>query len=94
MPTIHIRAFHQMQQIDAQEAAEELARDLAGKFDIDYGWDDDIILFERPGVQGSITVAKQEIRIEAELGLLLMMLKGRIEEEIRRYLRTHFNCTF
>jgi len=39
-------------------------------------------------------VAKNEIRIVARLGFLLMMLKGRIEEEIRQYLQQHFGCTF
>lgn len=78
----------------AQEAADDLANDLAAKFDIDYGWEDDTIHFERSGVRGQISVGEQEIRIQAELGLLLSFLKGRIEEEVVRYLESHFGCSF
>ncbi len=41
-----------------------------------------------------ITVGENEIRIQAELGILLALLKSRIEEEIVSYLKEHFSCTF
>jgi len=94
MATIDIHAGHKMKKKEAQQAADGLASDLAEKFDIDYGWEGDAIHFERAGVSGTITVGKTEIRIVAQLGFLLMMLKGRIEEEIRHYLQQHFGCTF
>jgi len=94
MSVIDVCAFHTMNKEEAQDAADELAQDLARKFDIDYGWDEDAIHFERPGVHGMITVGENEIRIKAQLGILLMMLKTRVEEEIIRYLKVHFGCTF
>ena len=83
-----------MNKEDAQQAADELAADLARKFNIDYGWYDDEIHFERTGVNGVITVGKSAIRIKAHFGFLLGMLKPRIEEEIVVYLQEHFGCTF
>jgi putative polyhydroxyalkanoate system protein len=94
MAIIDMCAHHTMNKEDAQQAADDLARDLARKFSIDYGWDADEIHFERPGVNGVISVGPKEIRIKANLGLLLMMLKTRIEEEIVTYLESHFGCTF
>ena len=94
MSTIDICAYHTMSKEDAQEAADELARDLAEKFSIDYGWDQDRIHFERPHVNGIITVGEDEIRIKARLGFMLVMLKSLIEEEVVRYLEQHFGCTF
>ena len=94
MPTIDISAFHQMSLADAQQAADDLASDLAEKFNIDYGWDEDMIHFERPGVNGSIMIGTNEIHLTAQLGFLLMMIKNQIEDEIRRYLSSHFDCTF
>lgn len=94
MSVIDVHAYHEMSKENAQHAADELAQDLARKFSIDYGWDEDAIHFDRPGVHGMITVGEKEIRIKAELGLLLIMLKGRIEEEVISYLREHFGCTF
>jgi len=94
MSHIDMRARHSMSEEDAQVAADKLAGDLANKFDIDYGWDGDHIHFERPGVHGMITVRENEIRIKAVLGLMLIFLKSRIEEEIVEYLETHFGCSF
>lgn len=94
MSAIDIHAKHTMSCEDAQDAADQLAQDLADKFDIDYGWEDDMIHFERTGVSGSIKVDGKQIHIVAELGFLLSMFKDRFESEIRRYLKEHFNCTF
>jgi putative polyhydroxyalkanoate system protein len=87
-----MRARHSMSVKDAQMAADQLASDLAEKFDIDYGWDGDHIHFERTGVHGVITVRENEIRIKATLGLMLIFLKSRIEAEITEVLETHFSC--
>jgi putative polyhydroxyalkanoate system protein len=94
MSRIDICAHHEMNHAHAQEAADELAADLAEKFSIDYGWDEDVIHFERPGVYGMITVGEDEIRIQAKLDIFLALLKRRIEEEIVSYLQEHFGCTF
>ena len=83
-----------MPEEEAQKAADELAGDLAQKFEINYGWEGDHIHFERPGVNGQITVRENEIRIRARLGLMLIFLKPVIEEEITQYLENHFGCTF
>jgi len=94
MSHIDMRARHTMSVEDAQQAADELAGDLAEKFEINYGWDGDHIHFERPGVHGKITVRENEIRIKAVLGLMLIFLKPVIEDEITQYLESHFGCTF
>ena len=94
MPSINVHAHHDMSCEDAQEAADQLAQDLADKFDIEYGWDDDTIIFERTGDNGTIKLDGDQIHIVAELGFLLSMFKDRFESEIRRYLGDHFGCTF
>lgn len=94
MSTIDIRARHTLSHEDALTAADELSCDLARKFSIDYGWEDEVIHFERPGVSGQIIVEETEIRIQANLGFMLMMLKRPIEQEIVSYLTEHFNCSF
>jgi putative polyhydroxyalkanoate system protein len=92
--TIDIHAHHTLSHEDALQAADDLSCDLAEKFGIDYGWEDEVIHFERPGVNGQIVVQDSELRIQANLGLMLMMLKGPIEQEIFRYLKEHFGCNF
>ena len=68
LSTIDIHARHRLSHADAQRAADELSQDLAEKFGIDYGWDGDLIYFERPGVHGQILVQDSELRIQAHLG--------------------------
>ena len=94
MSTIDIHAHHTLSHDDALTAADELSCDLAKKFGIDYGWENDVIHFERPGVTGQISVAETELRVQANLGFMLMMLKGPIEQEIVSYLQEHFGCSF
>ena len=94
MSHIDLHANHSLSHADAKGAAEELASDLARKFEIEYAWEGDHIHFERPGASGSITVGEQDIHITARLGFMLMFLRHRIEEEIVRYLSEHFGCTF
>ena len=94
MSTIDIHAYHALSHEEALSAADELSADLSRKFGIDYGWEDEVIHFERPGVNGQISVLETELRIQATLGFMLMMLKAPIEMEIYRYLTEHFGCTF
>jgi len=94
MSTIDIHAHHNLSHEDALTAADELSCDLSEKFGIDYGWEDEVIHFERPGVHGQIFVQDSELRIQATLGFMLMMLKRPIEQEIERYLESHFGCSF
>jgi putative polyhydroxyalkanoate system protein len=92
--TIDIHAFHNLSHEEALNAADALCVDLAEKFGIDYGWEGEVIHFERPGVSGRIQVKETELRIQARLGFMLMLLKAPIEQEIVRYLEEHFGCRF
>lgn len=94
MSTIDIHAYHTLSHEDALNAADKLSIDLAEKFGIDYGWEDEVIHFERSGVNGQIVVKETELSIQANLGFMLMMLKTPIEQEIVRYLEEHFGCSF
>lgn len=93
MSNIDVCARHELSRDEAQSAADELARDLARKFHIDYNWEGDHIHFERPGVNGSIRIDEAEIHIRARLGMMLAFLKPQIEREVTRYLQDHFGCT-
>ena len=70
---IDIHAQHTLSHEDALTAADQLSCDLAKKFGIDYGWEDEVIHFERPGVHGQILVNQTELRIQAHLGFMLMI---------------------
>lgn len=88
--SIDIRKPHSMNLEDAQQVADELACDLADRFSINYGWDGDTIVFERPGVQGKIDVDEQCIHVRARLAFLFSYLQPAVEKQINHYLDEHF----
>ena len=90
MSFIDIKRAHSMAADEARQLANDLAMDLAEEFSIEYGWEDDVLYFERTGVHGQINVDKNHIHIQAQLGFLLAFLKPRIEEEIESVLGDHF----
>jgi putative polyhydroxyalkanoate system protein len=90
MPKIEIRRPHQLSIAEARAVVDQVAARMHEKFGMDGRWQDDTLLFSRPGVSGSIAVGGDAIQVKAELGLMLTPLKGMIEQEIRRKLDEHF----
>lgn len=89
--SIDIKKPHSMSVADAQDVADQLAADLAEKFSIEYGWDGDTIVFERPGVHGEIDVDTRAVHVRAKLNFLFAYLQPAVEKEINRYLDEHFD---
>lgn len=82
MSDIKIRRSHDMPHDKARAAAEKMAKRLQKEFDLDYEWDGDVLVFERSGVNGELTVAPKHVEMEVKLGFLLKMMKPAIERNI------------
>jgi len=91
MSDIDIRHRHSLPMPKARKAVEDIAKKLAAKFDMDYGWDGDELHFNRSGVDGRIHLSDKQIRVTAKLGFLLSALKGTVEQEIRKVLAERFD---
>ncbi len=90
MSRIDIRHAHSLPKPQARKAIEAVAKKLAEKFDMDYGWDGDILNFSRSGVDGHIAMEPKELHVYAKLGFLTSMFKDPIESEIKRVLQEKF----
>ena len=90
MSSIRISRTHGTTVKKAKEAVEAIAAELSEQFDVTYEWDGSVLRFERSGVEGTMTVGKKTLDIEAELGFLVSMLKPKIEREIHRYCDEQF----
>ena len=90
MPSIDIRHDHSKTPTQARKALEDVAKKLAERFDVEYGWDGDVLNFARSGVDGKIAILPKQLHVTASLGFLLSALKGPIEAEIRRVLDEKF----
>ena len=90
MSRIDIRHAHSLPKAKARKAIEDVAKKLAEKFDMDYGWDGDILNFSRSGVDGHIMLEPNDLHVHAKLGFLTAMFKEPIEGEIKRVLKEKF----
>ena len=90
MSTIDIRHAHSMPHAKARKAVEDVAKKLAGRFEMVWHWDADTLHFTRSGVDGQIALAPSQLHVTAKLGFLLSAMKGPIESEIRRVLDERF----
>jgi putative polyhydroxyalkanoate system protein len=90
MPNIAIKRRHSLDHKRAKAAAEKIASDLQKRFDLEYVWERDHIVFRRPGVSGSLHVGKTDVRLDVELSFLLTPLKGPIENAIQKELDALF----
>lgn len=91
MASIDIQHPHSKSPAQARKAVEGVAKKLAERFDMDYGWDGDTLNFSRSGVEGKIALLADKLRVTANLGFLLSAMKGPIEAEIRRVLSEKFD---
>lgn len=82
MATIKITRKHTLTHKKARDVAEKIAKDLQKRFELEYEWDDDVVEFERPGVTGTLVVAKDKFLLDVHLGWLLTPLKPAFEKEI------------
>jgi putative polyhydroxyalkanoate system protein len=87
---IEIRRIHDLGLKDARTAAERMAVELGRKFDLKGDWAGNVLKFERPGVNGSLSVGETDVRLSVTLGFLLKAMKGSIERAIESELDSLF----
>jgi putative polyhydroxyalkanoate system protein len=90
MGTLSIAKKHHLSHKKAKEAAQKVADELRGRFDLRYQWRGDCIEFERPGLNGELHVGATDVRLDCELGFLLTALKPVLEAEINKEFGKHF----
>jgi putative polyhydroxyalkanoate system protein len=91
MASIDIKRKHDKPLKDAKKSVERVAKHIAEKFDVEYDWSGNTLNFSRSGVEGKISVSAKEVHVLANLGFLLMAIKGPVEREILRYLEEEFS---
>jgi putative polyhydroxyalkanoate system protein len=91
MSTIDVRRNHALPKEEARKRAESLAKAMQSRFDLDWRWEGDRIVFEAPrgaakGTKGSVDVTDQEVRVQIDLPLLLRVMKGTVESKVQEKL--------
>jgi len=82
LSTISIRRRHSLSHDEARAAGEHVAQRLRREHGLHYEWRDDTIHFSAPGVDGTLHITPKTVRLDAELGFLMSLVRSRIEHEI------------
>jgi putative polyhydroxyalkanoate system protein len=90
MADIEVRRPHDLGLAAARRAAEQMASDLARKFDVHASWQGDTLRFERPGVSGFVTLTQSDLHLSISLGFLLKAMQASIEKLVLQELDTLF----
>jgi putative polyhydroxyalkanoate system protein len=89
MAAIVVRRHHTLGLAKAKGLAQSMARRLQKDYGGSFGWQGDVLHFERTGASGSVAVTRKGFEVHVELGLLLSPLRSRIEREIITFCDEH-----
>jgi len=82
MSEIHLKRKHSLGLKNAKVAAQKVADDLQQAYGMSSQWEGDVLRFTRSGVDGQLTVSKDEVTLNAKLGFLLSAFRHNIEGHI------------
>jgi putative polyhydroxyalkanoate system protein len=91
MATIDVRRAHTLSKEEARKRAEDFARNMEQRFELQWRWEGDRIVFDAPrgaakGTKGSVDVGDKDVRVQIDLPFLLRMLKGTVESKVHEKL--------
>ena len=87
MATIDVRRNHALSKDEAKRRAEDLAKTMQQKLDLEWRWEGDRIVFEAPrgaakGTKGTVDVSDKDVRVQIDLPLLMRVMKGTVESKV------------
>jgi putative polyhydroxyalkanoate system protein len=91
MATIDIMRTHTLPKDEAKKRAEEFAKGMQSRFELEWEWVGDAIRFDAPrgsakGTKGEVSVTDTEVRVQIDLPFMLRIMKGTIESKVREKL--------
>jgi len=91
MATIDVSRTHTLSKDEARARAEDLAKSMQQKLDLEWHWEGDRIVFQAPrgaakGTKGSVEVTDKDVRVQIDLPLLLRMVKSTVESKVNEKL--------
>lgn len=86
MSQIEIEQPYTMPVTDVRVQVDALAGKLRDRFGAQTQWVDDVLEFSGSGITGKISIEPQRVVVAADLGFLFAMMRGPVEDEIKRVL--------
>lgn len=90
MSRIYIQREHELDDGTLRKRAERLAKQLQSEFGGNYRWEGNTVHYNYSGgIDARMTLQDNDILVDVKLGVLMLMLKKRLQAEIERYLDKH-----
>jgi putative polyhydroxyalkanoate system protein len=91
MATIDVRRSHSLPKEEARKRAETLAKSMQQRFELEWQWQGNRIVFEAPrgsakGTKGTVDVTDNEVRVQIDLPFLMRVFKGAVENKVNEKL--------
>ncbi|MGE5096816.1 MAG: polyhydroxyalkanoic acid system family protein [Betaproteobacteria bacterium] len=86
MADIDMRRAHGLGLEGARAAADRMMENLAARFGLHGHWEGNVLRFQRPGVNGHLSVGADHLHLSVSLGFLFKAMRGAIESAVDREL--------
>lgn len=90
MAEIKFEREHALGLEQARKVAQEVADEMATKYDFNNEWQGDVLTFERSGVHGTLSVDDGKVVLNAKLGILLAAFAPRIQKQLDQNFARYF----
>lgn len=92
MADISIVQAHSLSPEKARAAAQQVADKMARDYDLACAWSDNVLTFERSGVQGALTLQERQAEMVIKLGFLMSAFSSTIEAKVADNMRKVFGA--
>ncbi len=86
MSEISIRRTHQLGLNELRSKVERIAAKLEDKFGVTCSWEGDVAQLRHAEFNGQVRLGESDLCIDAKLGFMLSMARGKVESELQRIL--------
>lgn len=90
MADITLVEDHALSMDDARNAARKVADQMTADYEMACSWEDDVLVFRRSGVSGTLALTEGRAQLDINLGFMLRGFKSKIEEQVGRNMRKLF----
>ncbi len=87
---INIIQPHNLPPEAARAAAQQVADKLARELDLSCEWQGDVLRFARSGIDGTLTLADSQARMQIQLGFPYGMMASAIQSKVEEKMRKVF----
>ncbi len=87
---IRMSRAHQLPREQARQIVDRVARELQQDLGLSYTWENNLLRFQRMGIQGHIEVLADCIEVFIQKSFLVPISEHWLKEQVTQYLDRHF----